>query len=94
VAAYLKALGWSVIVVGFAASLACWRGVAADEAYYKALKGLSKYPGNVLYVTDLKLAEPRHMLLLGGAFGFVTAGLVFGSMCLGLGTLLARRPLH
>ena len=89
-AIYMRVLGWSLIVVGLVASLACWRGVAGDDAYYRALKGLSKYPDNVLYVNDLKLAEPRHMLLLAGAYGFGTAGLVFGSMSLALSALIAR----
>jgi len=89
-AGYMRALGWVLVVTGLAASVACWRGVSDDEAYYKALKGLSKYPNNVLYVTDLKLAEPRHMLLLAGAYGFGAVGLVLGSMCLALGTLVSR----
>ena len=89
-AAYMRILGAALILVGFIASSACWVGVNGDEAYYKALKGLEKYPNNVLYVTDLKLAEPRHMLLLAGACGFAVSGLVLGSMSLALGSLLGR----
>ena len=89
-ALYMRVLGWVVLVAGLAASIACWRGVYGDDAYYQALKGLSKYPNNVLYITDLKMAEPRHMLLLAGAYGLGTAGVVFGSVCLSLGSLLAR----
>jgi len=89
-ATYMRVLGWSLIVAGFVASVVCWRGVNGDDAYYQALKGLSKYPNNVLYVTDLKLAEPRHMLLLAGTYGFGTTGLVLGSMCVALGSLAAR----
>lgn len=85
---YMRTLGWVLIVAGIAGSLACWKGVAGDEAYYQALKGLSKYPNNVLYQTDLKMAEPRHMLLLTGSYGLATAGISIGSMCLALASLL------
>jgi hypothetical protein len=84
----MRALGWLLIVAGMAASALCSSGLLGDEAYYKALKGIEKYPNNVLYITDLKMAEPRHMLLLAGSFGSALAGLVFGSMCLALARLL------
>jgi hypothetical protein len=61
-----------------------------DEAYYRAVKGMEKYPSNVLFQTEMKMAEPRHMLLLAGTYGAVTTGLVLGSMCLGIAALLAR----
>jgi hypothetical protein len=80
----------ALIILGIVASVTCWRGLANDEAYYRALKGLEKYPSNVLYQTELKMAEPRHMLLLAGAYGAVSSGFVLGSICLGIGALLAR----
>ena len=89
-AAYLRVLGAVLICLGIAGSVSCWRGVQADEAYYRALKGLEKYPGNVLYQTEFKMAEPRHMILLAGSYGLGAVGLVFGSMCLGIGALLGR----
>jgi hypothetical protein len=89
-ATYLRGLGALLVVLGLAGSAYCARGVVEDEAYYRALRGLGKYPNNVLYQTELKMAEPRHMLLLAGAYGLGASGIVFGSMCLGLSTLLAR----
>jgi hypothetical protein len=88
-ALYLRALGALLIVLGIVGTISCWRGVLADDAYYRAAKGLEKYPANVLFQTEFKMAEPRHMLLLAGAYGSVTAGLVFGSMCLGIGSVLS-----
>ncbi|MFQ5479477.1 MAG: hypothetical protein ACE5E4_12785 [Candidatus Binatia bacterium] len=87
---YMRLLGSALITLGLVGSLLCWNGAANDEVYYRALRGLEKYPGNVLYRTELKMAEPRHMLLLAGAFAAFPAGLVLGSLCLGLGTLLRR----
>jgi hypothetical protein len=89
-AGYMRALGSLLIGLGILGTISCWRGVLADDAYYRAVKGMEKYPGNVLYQTELKMAEPRHMLLLAGAYGSVASGLVFGSLCLGVGALLAR----
>ncbi len=86
---YMRVLGSLLIVLGLAGSLAAWQGVENDEAYHKALKGLEKYPGNVLYQTEFKMAEPRHMLLLGGAWAAAPTGLVLGSICLGVASSLA-----
>ena len=89
---YLKILGSALMVLGIVGSVYCWKGATTDDAYFRALKGLEKYPGNVLYQTEFKMAEPRHMLLLGGAYGSAAAGIVLGSLCLGVGAVLARMP--
>ena len=87
--AYMRALGLVLIALGIAGSVYCWRGAGADEAYFRAVKGVEKYPGNVLYQTELKMAEPRHMLLLAGAYGSAPAGLVLGSLSLSMGSVLS-----
>ena len=91
-ALYMRALGSLLVVLGIVGTILCGRSASTDEAYYRALKGMEKYPGNVLFQTELKMAEPRHMLLLAGAYGGVASGLVLGSLCLGVGALLARPP--
>ncbi len=88
--AYLRMLGAALIVLGLAGSAVCLRGAQGDEAYYKAVRGAEKYPGNVLYQTELRMAEPRHMLLVAGATASLPAGLVFGSLCLGIAAILGR----
>jgi len=93
-ATYMRMLGALLIVLGITGTVFCSIGLGGDEAYYAALKGLSKYPNNVLYQTELKMAEPRHLLLAAGAFGSAAAGIVLGSLCLGVGTLLARSREH
>ena len=87
---YLKILGVTLIVLGIAGSAWCASGVFGDEAYYRAALALEKYPGNVLYTTEFKMAEPRHMLLMAGAAASAPLGLILGSLCVGLGSLVAR----
>ena len=89
-ARYLRALGLLLAVLGVAGSAWCTQGVFGDEAYYGAARALEKYPGNVLYTTEFKMAEPRHMLLLAGAWASAPLGVILGSLCVGLGTLVAR----
>jgi len=89
-ARYLVILGAVLAVLGVAGSAWCTLGVFGDEAYYGAAKALEKYPGNVLYTTEFKMAEPRHMLLLAGASASAPLGLILGSLCIGLGMLLGR----
>jgi len=90
--AYMRGLGFILTVLGIAGSVYCWQAAASDEAYFRALKGLEKYPGNVLYQTEFKMAEPRHMLLLAGTYGAASVGIVLGGMCLALASVLARLP--
>ncbi len=89
-ATYMKFLGVILIMAGLGGSVYCWNGAAHDEAYFKALHALDKYPGNVLFTTEFRVAEPRHMLLVGGAYSSVLLGAVLGSLSLGIGTLLVR----
>ena len=88
---YMRLLGLTLVGFGIAGSVMCWQAASQDEAYFKALRGLEKYPNNVLFQTELKMAEPRHMLLLGGASASGPGGVVLGSICLGIAALLARK---
>lgn len=87
---YLKVLGVVLIMLGAAGSALCLQALNADDAYYRAALALEKYPGNVLYTTEFKMAEPRHMLLLAGAAASGPLGLILGSICAGIGALAAR----
>lgn len=91
-AQYLRGLGLLLCFLGIAGTLWCTAGVFGDEAYYDAAKALSKYPGNVLYTTEFKMAEPRHMLLTAGAFASAPIGLILGSLCVGISAVLRRMP--
>jgi hypothetical protein len=87
---YLKILGLVLIGCGIGGSIYFGVQAGADEAYFRAARALEKYPNNVLYQTEFKMAEPRHMLLLMGMWAAAPAGVVLGSLCLGLSTLLTR----
>ena len=90
-ARYLRVLGSLLCVLGVAGSLWCSQGVIADETYYDAIKAMEKYPNNVLYTTEFKMAEPRHMLMVAGAAASAPVGVILGSICLGLSALLRRQ---
>jgi hypothetical protein len=89
-AAYLRGLGLVLCTLGVVASVWCTIGLFGDDDYYDALKALEKYPNNVLYTTELKIAEPRHMLLTAGAFASAPVGFILGSICIGIGAVLRR----
>ncbi len=88
--AYLKTLGRLLCVLGVAATIYCGGAVLADDAYYRAVKAMEKYPGNVLYTTEFKMAEPRHLLLTAGAASAAPIGIILGSICLGISRVLLR----
>ncbi|MBI5504247.1 MAG: hypothetical protein HY899_05575 [Deltaproteobacteria bacterium] len=87
-ATYLRALGWLLCTLGVAATIYCTDAVLADAAYYHAALAMEKYPGNVLYTTEFKMAEPRHMLLVAGAASAAPLGVILGSICLGISRVL------
>jgi len=85
---YLQVLGLLLCVLGVIGTVLCTRGLFGDEAYYNAARALEKYPNNVLYTTEFKMAEPRHMLLAAGAAASAPIGIILGSICIGLGAVL------
>ena len=87
---YLELLGILLIVSGIGASAAFGYAAWKNDDYYAKLRALEKYPNNVLYQTELKMAEPRHMALLAGAFSAAPGGIVFGSLCLGVAAAIGR----
>jgi hypothetical protein len=96
-ARYLHNLGILLCILGVAGTIWCTIGVLGDEAYYDAAKALEKYPNNVLYTTEFKMAEPRHMLLAAGASASAPVGIILGSICMGIAAVLrgaaqASRP--
>jgi hypothetical protein len=92
-ARYLRLLGQLLCVLGVVGTLWCGVGVLGDDVYYDAAKAMDKYPGNVLYKTEFKMAEPRHMLLVAGAFASAPVGVILGSICLGISAMLVRERL-
>jgi hypothetical protein len=85
---YMRGLGVLLCALGLIGTVLCWNGAVNDEVYFRALKGVERYPANVLYQTEFKMAQPRHMLLLAGASTSAPLGFVLGSLCLGMGSVL------
>lgn len=89
-ASYLKTM--AVIVGAF--GLLCGFGfayqVVADEEY--ALKKLARErnPGNILFETEFRMSEGRHIFLLYSATGGFLIAFVGGSLLWGLGALHQR----
>jgi hypothetical protein len=90
VAQYLHRLGILLCVLGLAGSAWCTIGVVGDTTYYDAARAMEKYSNNVLYQTEFKMAEPRHMLLLAGASAAAPTGLILGSICIGIAAVLRK----
>lgn len=87
---YLRLLGTLLIALGITASVYLGYAAWTNEDYYAKVRALEKYSTNVLYQTEFKMAEPRQMLLVAGAFSAAPLGIVFGSLCLGLAGVIGR----
>lgn len=87
-ARYLQTLGYGLCMLGMIGTVWCTIGMLGDEVYYDAARALEKYPGNVLYTTEFKMAEPRHMLLTAGAAASAPIGIILGSICIGIASVL------
>jgi hypothetical protein len=91
---YLELVGGSLIVLGICASAYLGYAAWTNEDYYAKVRALAKYPTHVLYQTEFKMAEPRQMLLVAGAYAAAPVGIVFGSLCLGLAVVISRQQRH
>lgn len=87
---YLRLLGTLLIALGIAGSAYLGYTAWTNEDYYSKVRALQKYSNNVLYQTEFQMAQPRQMLLVAGAFTAAPAGIVFGSLCLGLAGVIGR----
>ena len=87
---YLRLLGRLLIALGITASAYLGYAAWTNDDYYAKVRALEKYSTNVLYQTEFKMAQPRQMLLVTGAFSAAPAGVVFGSLCLGLSALIGK----
>ena len=87
---YLRVLGTLLIALGITGSAYLGYAAWTNDDYYAKVRALEKYSTNVLYQTEFKMAEPRQMLLVAGAFSSAPLGIVFGTLCLGLSEVIRR----
>ncbi|MGH7804744.1 MAG: hypothetical protein ACREQJ_10380 [Candidatus Binatia bacterium] len=89
-AAYLKTMAVVVGLFGLLCGLGFGYQAVADAEY--ALKRLARErnPGNILFDTEFRVAEARHIFLIYSATGGFLVAFVGGSLLWGLGALHAR----
>ena len=89
---WLRTLGIVVLALGI--GLGSYAGTRAfgDVAFDEVTARYERHSENVWFQSEYYLAAGRHYGLVAGAVGGILGGLVFGSLLLGLATLVARRP--
>jgi hypothetical protein len=90
--AWLSTLGVVVLALGVAVGLYAGTLAVGDTAFAEVSAQYARHPEHPLFQAEYYAAAARHYGLIGGAIVALFAGLVFGSLLLGLATLVARRP--
>jgi hypothetical protein len=90
--AWLRGLGIAVLALGI--GFGGWAGTrAAGDAHFAEVAAqYERHPEHPLFQAEYDAVATRHYGLIAGAIGGVLGGLVFGSLLLGLGTVLVRTP--
>ena len=89
-AAWLRSLGIVVMALGVGTSFWAATRVAGDFEFAEIAARYERHSDNVLFQAEYYPAAVRHYGLIVAAIGGVLGGLVFGSLLLGIATLLAR----
>lgn len=83
----LKSMGALVVLLGVLTGAAFVKLVAGDEAFRRAALVRDRNPGNVLFESEFRLAEARHVFLIYSAVGCFLVAAIGGSLLCGLGSL-------
>lgn len=88
--AWLRFLG--ILVLALGVGLGAYGGTRAvgDTAFAEIAAQHERHPEHPLFQAEYYAAAGRHYGLIAGAIGGILGGLVFGSLLLGLATLVAR----
>jgi hypothetical protein len=90
--AWLNTLGIAVLALGIAVGAYAGTLAVADTAFAEVAAQYARHPENWAVQAEYFPAAARHYGLIGGSIGAIVSGLVFGSLLLGLATLVGRRP--
>jgi hypothetical protein len=89
---WLRILGAVVLVLGVATAVICGALFVGDANYYEIVAAYERHPNHAIFQAEYWAAAGQHWALLaGGVIGLFT-GLTTGSLLLGLGELLRRKP--
>jgi hypothetical protein len=89
-AAYLKAMAVIVGLFGLLCGVAFSYQLATDQEYSLKKLARERNPGNILFDTEFRVAEARHIFLLYSATGGFLITFVGASLLWGLGALHQR----
>lgn len=89
---WLRTLGIVVLALGIGAGSYAGTRAFGDVAFEEAAAQYVRHPDHPLFQAEYYAVAGRHYGLVVGAVGGILGGLVFGSLLLGLGTLLSRGP--
>jgi hypothetical protein len=89
-AAYLRALGALVLVLGIGVGLVSGWLVASDAHFREVAAAYARHPEHALFEADYWRAAARHYGLLAACVGGLLGGLSLGGILLALAELLRR----
>ena len=89
---WLRLLGIVVLALGVGAGSYAATRALGDTAFAEVAAQYERHPEHPLFQAEYYASAVRHYGLVAGAVGGIVGGLVFGSLLLGVGTLVARRP--
>ena len=88
--AWLRVLG--IVVLAFGVGLGAYAATRAlgDTEFAEVVTRYERHPEHPLFQAEYYAAAVRHYGLVAGAVGGILGGLVFGSLLLGIASVLAR----
>ena len=86
----LKLLGVIVLVLGLVTAAVTAGELAVDAHFREVADAYARHPEHPLFQADYYVAAARHYGLVAGAVAGILGGLVFGSLLLGIASVLAR----
>jgi hypothetical protein len=88
--AWLRLLGIGVLALGVGAGTYAATRAAGDTAWTEIAAQYARHTESLAFQAEYYPAAVRHYGLIAGAVVGIVGGLVFGSLLLGVATLLAR----
>jgi len=88
--AWLRVLGIVVLALGVGIGAYAATRAIGDAQFAEVVQRYERHPEHPLFQAEYYAAAVRHYGLVAGAVGGILGGLVFGSLLLGIASVLAR----